>query len=103
MLTNRRVYSAAESFVLMMRVIPEVTVVGGTTGGGSGNPEVRPLSNSWKFTVSRWWIETPEGEPYEGVGLVPDVPVDITAAEEEEGRATILETALDILEGALGG
>ena len=45
-LTNRSVYSAANSFTVMMRALPNVTIVGDHTGGGSG----MPMSNSLPTT-----------------------------------------------------
>ena len=97
LLTNRRVISTAESFVLSMRVLPHVTVVGDTTAGGSGNPIARELPNGWSFRLSRWQTTTPEGASYEGVGLAPDVPVRITDADARAGRDTILERAIALL------
>jgi hypothetical protein len=72
-LTNRRTFSAAESFVLAMRTIPEVTVVGDVTGGGSGNPLFRELPNGWTLSISRWIEWAPDGTTHEGVGLPPDI------------------------------
>ena len=37
-LVGRGCFSSTEAFVAAMRVLPNVTVVGDTTGGGSGNP-----------------------------------------------------------------
>lgn len=74
-LTNRRCFSACEEFVLMMRSQPGVVVVGDTTGGGSGNPIVRELSNGWTYRVPRWVAYTPERTTFEGDGLPPDVAV----------------------------
>jgi hypothetical protein len=99
-LTNRRVVSTAEAFVLSLRALPHVTVVGDTTAGGSGNPIARELPNGWSFRLSRWQTVTPEGASYEGVGLAPDVPVWITEAQAREGRDTILERAIALLTGA---
>lgn len=96
-LTNRRVLSSAEGFVLMMRVIPGVVVVGDTTGGGSANPVVRTLPNGWRYSVSRWWVQTPDGQSFEGVGLGPDVYQTSPSSELEAGRDLILERALRIL------
>ena len=73
-LTNRRTFSAAESFVLAMRATPNVTVVGDVTGGGSGNPIQREMPNGWTFTISRWIEWAPDGTTHEGVGLEPDLP-----------------------------
>lgn len=102
LLTNRRVFSSAEGFVLMMRVLPQVVVVGDTTGGGSANPEEFTLPNGWRARVSRWWVQTPEGDSFEGVGLGPDIPVQITPEDGAAGRDAILERALTLLEETLG-
>jgi len=96
-LTNRRVFSAAESFVLAMRLFPNVTVVGDTTGGGSGRPTQRELPNGWTFQLSRWISWSPEGMTYEGVGLEPDIVVHITINDQERGRDTILYRAVGVL------
>jgi carboxyl-terminal processing protease len=100
-LTNRRVFSTGEDFVLSLRVLPHVTVVGDTTGGGAGNPLGRELPNGWTFRVSRWNARTPEGLSYEGVGLPPDLPVWISAEDDANGRDTILEAAIAVLESSL--
>ena len=101
-LTNRRVFSSSEAFVLAMRVLPTVTVVGDTTGGGSANPAERMLPNGWTYTVSRWLVTTPEGVPFEGTGLAPDVPVSLDPVDAAEGRDTILERAIELLEARVG-
>lgn len=73
-LTNRRTFSAAESFVLAMNTVPGVVMVGDTTGGGSGNPIHREMPNGWTFTISRWIERAPDGSTHEGEGLAPDIP-----------------------------
>ena len=37
-LTNRSTFSAANNFVSIMKLLPDVKIVGATTGGGSGRP-----------------------------------------------------------------
>lgn len=76
-LTNRRTFSAAESFVLAMRTIPGVVQVGDRTGGGSGNPFLREMPNGWTFTISRWIEWAPDGTTHEGRGLDPDISAHI--------------------------
>jgi len=98
LLTNRRVFSAAEDFVLAMRVFPHVTVIGDFTGGGAGNPIFRELPNGWVYRLSRWQELTPEMENYEGIGLMPDIFVGILDEDLAAGKDTILETAITTLE-----
>jgi hypothetical protein len=99
-LTNRGVYSAAEDFLLAMRVLPGVTTVGDTTGGGSGNPIPRELPNGWVVHVPRWQVWAADGTFFEGVGLAPDTVVWMTDADRVKGRDTILERAIQIVRGA---
>jgi hypothetical protein len=96
-LTNRGVYSAAEDFLLAMRVLPRVTTVGDTTGGGSGNPIPRELPNGWVVHVPRWQVWAADGTFFEGVGLAPDVEVQLTDADRLKGRDAILERAIQIV------
>lgn len=97
LLTNRHCFSSAEAFVLMMRIQPNVTVVGDTTGGGSANPIVLELPNGWQYWVSRWVEYMPDQTIFEGIGLPPDVVVGITPADSAAGRDKILEQAIQIL------
>lgn len=98
LLTNRRTYSAAEDFVLGMRLLDRVTTVGDTTGGGMGNPINRELPNGWTFAVPRWQVFTADREPIpDGVGFAPDAPVFISTEDADQGRDTILLAALELL------
>lgn len=97
LLTNRGCFSSTEDFVLAMRQLPQVTVVGDTTGGGSGNPIHRELPNGWTYRFSRWQIVTLQKTYYEGTGLPPDDTVCITPTDSAAGRDTILERAVDYL------
>lgn len=104
-LTNRRVFSTAEAFVLAMRALPHrrfVVTVGDTTGGGLGNPLWRELPNGWSFRVPRWQVWSAAGVQYEGVGIPPDYPVTIGPGDEVLLKDPILTTAEQVLQGAIG-
>ena len=96
-LTNRRCFSACESFVLAMDVLPNVTIVGDTTGGGLGNPLFRELQNGWVFRVPIWLQTTLEGRSLEGRGFAPHHAVQITEPDEAVERDAILDRALSLL------
>lgn len=95
-LTNRRDFSSAEDFVLAMRALPQVTVVGDTTAGASGGPISRELVNGWSYELSEWIEYTPAKKTFEGIGLAPDVFVRATAADAGVGRDAALERALTL-------
>ena len=99
-LTNRGVFSAAESFVLAMQQLPYVTVIGDTTGGGSGSPISRELPNGWSYRMPVWVETTPEGIVYDSRGLYPDIPVWITKEDSLRKRDTILDKAVKELRTA---
>lgn len=96
-LSNRRNYSSAEGTILMFRVLPNVTVIGDTTGGGSANPIVLTLPNSWSYRVSRWIQYTAEKEVFENKGLAPNIVCQISQTDFNNGRDAILEKAIQYL------
>ena len=51
-LTNRKVYSAANLFVSMMSCLPQVYIMGDKTGGGGGVPISAELYNGWTVKFS---------------------------------------------------
>jgi len=97
LLTDRRDFSAAESFVLDLRATARVTIVGDTTGGASGRPIVRELPNGWTYRLSTWVAYTPDGRPYEGIGLPPDMAVQPRPGDWARGTDRVLETAITVL------
>ena len=97
-LTNRQCFSTTESFILSMKVRPDVTTIGGITGGGSGNPIFRELPNGWTFRLSSWQMVDADFNYIEGEGIVPDELVLNTIASSNAGIDTILERAIALLE-----
>jgi hypothetical protein len=97
-LCNRSTFSAANIFVSVMKSLPNVTIVGATTGGGSGMPFSSELSNGWSVRFSASPLRDPDGNLTE-FGVTPTdgcaVDMDLTAALE--GHDTILDFALSLL------
>lgn len=100
-LTNRRTTSAAESFVLAMRVLRVAVVVGDSTAGASGGALARELPNGWTYQFSWALVSTLDSAIYEEVGLAPDVWVRGSAEELAAGRDAALDTALAVVRRAL--
>jgi hypothetical protein len=96
-LTNRRSVSAAERFVMAMRVLPTVVVVGDSTAGGASNLLPRELPNGWTYSLSMSIWYTPDGRSYEEIGLEPDVWVRGSAEALAAGRDAVLDTAIAII------
>lgn len=96
-LSNRRSYSATEWFISGMRTIPHVTIIGDTTGGGSGNPLFMELPNGWAMRVSNSQKQLPNGRDYQYLGIFPDIPVWIAEEDFNNEIDTILEKAIELL------
>jgi len=92
-LANRHSFSSAEDFVLAMRSIPGVVVVGDTTAGATGGPIVRELANGWTYELSEWIEYTPEKVPFETVGLPPTVFARTSADQMAQRVDAVLERA----------
>ncbi|HRX85947.1 MAG TPA: S41 family peptidase, partial [Phycisphaerae bacterium] len=88
-LIGHKCMSSGEALVLMFASLPQVTTVGATTRGSSGNPkpvELPELHLAVHF--SRWEALTPDDKPFEGTGIAPDVPVDAPPAAYDSGDPT---------------
>lgn len=95
-LTNRKIFSAGQDFVLMMRTLPHVTLIGGRSGGGTGKPLHRELPNGWTYVLSSSEIADPITQEIiiDSLGTLPDIEVHITPEDSLAGRDTILERAI---------
>jgi carboxyl-terminal processing protease len=99
-LTNRQDFSSSETFVLMMRSIPGVQIIGDTTGGGSSNPLARELSNGWTYRISEGINYGPDTVTFENIGLAPSIIVPQTAADSTARVDRQLERAIQQLSTA---
>ncbi len=95
-LTNRRSFSATNDFVNSMKQFPNVTVVGDKTGGGSGLPFSSEIPCGWSIRFSASPMFDPQMNQLE-FGINPDVKVDITSEDMQNGIDTIIERAIQIL------
>lgn len=95
-LTNRRTYSAANTFVMYLKGLPRVTIVGDRTGGGSGMPFSSELPCGWSIRFSASPLYDRQRACTEE-GIAPDVKVDITSADYQRSVDTIIETARALL------
>lgn len=93
LLTNRKCYSATNYFALLMTALPNVTMIGDTTGGGGGAPAYTELANGWQLRVSSSQLLTLDDFNVED-GIPPDIRIDLSPADEARGIDTILERAI---------
>lgn len=92
-LTDGGCYSACEDLIGGMRGLRHVTVVGDTTGGSTGQPIVTSFGNGMNARVSARRYLLPDGSPFEGVGVAPDVAVPRTVESLRDGSDPALERA----------
>jgi len=96
LLANRFSVSAAENFVLAMRVLPHVTVVGDFTSGCFADMVWFDLPNGWRCSYSRNYFVDYEGRCWEGIGVPPDIMM--RGAEPEGDTDHAFELALALLQ-----
>ena len=91
-LTNRHSYSATNDFVNSMHYLPQVTLMGDQTGGGSGMPFSSELPNGWGVRFSACPTYNAEMQQIE-FGIKPDIEVALKAEDQAQGIDTIIEAA----------
>ncbi len=97
-LTNRGSFSATNNFVSIMKGLPGVTIIGDTTGGGSGLPFTGELPNGWRVRFSSCPIQDRNGVDTEP-GIAPDITVTFSTGQSHAGRDAILDAAIEVLKG----
>lgn len=99
-LTNRGVYSAANDFILKVKGLPLVTIMGDRTGGGGGLPMSSELPNGWGVRFSTTQTFDAAGNNVE-LGIDPDYFVSMNLEEQSRGYDTIIERAAAYLKERL--
>ena len=95
-LTNRRCYSATNTFIRNMRCCPNVTVIGDQTGGGSGMPFSSELPNGWGVRFSACPMFDTKMNHIE-FGIQPDIEVSLNEGDRVQGKDTLIEAARALL------
>ncbi len=98
-LTDYGVYSAANDFVLKMQGLKQVLILGGKTGGGGGLPMSSELPNGWKVRYSSTQTFDIHGRNIEA-GIRPDKEVKLSPQDIQQGKDTLIETAIQLIKKA---
>ncbi|MCT4599340.1 MAG: S41 family peptidase [Marinifilaceae bacterium] len=97
-LTDSGCFSASDIFAAGMKTAPNVTLLGETTGGGSGYSKGVRLPNSRiKVKLSRIVSYQPDGNLYDGHGVIPDIKEEYTLKDKLGLTDTQLDKAKDII------
>lgn len=96
-LINQGSASASEILAAALRDNRGVKLIGETSYGKGSVQELESLSknSSLKITVADWL--TPKGEKITGVGLEPDVEVELTDEDYQNNKDPQLDKALEII------
>ena len=94
LLIGRYCTSSTENFIAAMRELPNVTVIGDTSGGASGNPMSFTLGGGWSYTVSHWLDYTAEMQMIEDQGISPAINVAVTTADFQQGKDPVIDFAV---------
>lgn len=96
-LTDVRCFSACTDFVEPFKVNHRATIVGSPTGASTGEPYIKRLGDGFLFSVSAKRDYFPDGSEFEGVGIMPDVAIELTPADLKAGNDPVLAKAKSLI------
>ncbi|MFK7977575.1 MAG: S41 family peptidase [Halioglobus sp.] len=100
LLTSNSTVSAAEVFALMMRSLPNVTLVGESTQGALSDALQKVMPNGFTFSLSNQYYFDASGEWFEHTGIPVDIEVPYFTQQERDETVDLgLETAYAFLVG----
>lgn len=95
-LSGPSVLSSNESFILMMKQLPNATIVGMKTYGSTGNPQPYTLSNGVTIYLPSWQAYTLDGKLIEGQGIEPDIEI-LTNKEDFQKKDILFEKVVSLI------
>lgn len=98
LLTNDKTVSAADVLALIMRELPQVTIMGENTNGSFSDIYSRRLPNGWKVNLSNQRYFSADTINYEGVGVPVDIEVKNSLADVMAMQDPVIERAIRELE-----
>jgi C-terminal processing protease CtpA/Prc len=97
-LTSARTCSAAEDFLIPLRMSKRITIVGEPTCGSTGQPLHFTIYGATARVCTKW-DRFPDGTEFVGTGVVPDVSATRSKRDVASGRDAVLETAIRLASG----
>ncbi|WP_421795459.1 S41 family peptidase [Haliscomenobacter sp.] len=92
-LTNRYTFNVVTYVVAVLQTLPNVTLIGQTTGPGSGLELPYELPNGWTVAVASNYFLPANGRHIED-GIKPDIEINNTALDLQNKRDRMLERAI---------
>lgn len=97
-LTDENAISYSESILGLVKYHRLATIVGSNTAGSNGNAQFLNLPGDFRVIYTGMRVIGPDGEPFQGHGIEPDVRVRPTINGLQAGRDEVLERALELFD-----
>ncbi len=101
-LIDEETQSSAEDFCMLLRIAGRAIFVGCATAGCTGNAGFIRLPAGGRMSFTGMRVTWPDGSPFQGIGVAPDVEVEQTIRGAIEGRDEILEKGIEVLKALAG-
>jgi carboxyl-terminal processing protease len=98
-LTGPNTCSAAEDFLIPLKMNKRVTIVGEPSCGSTGQPLPFSIYGATARVCTKW-DRFPDGTEFVGVGVLPDVKAARTREDVAIGRDAVLDAAIKLASGA---
>lgn len=99
LLMGNKSVSSAENVAQMLEYLPNVTVVGQLSACTNGTVTSFWLPGNLSLTFTGMRLRNPDGSEFHGIGVVPDIEVQPTAAQFAAGEDPELQAAVDLILG----
>lgn len=96
LLVDDQCFSACEDFVVPFADNHRATLVGQTTAGSSGQPTYGNFGNGMGYRIAAKREVFPDGRPFEGIGIVPDVELVPSIEDIRTGNDAVLGRAIQL-------
>jgi carboxyl-terminal processing protease len=96
LLTDRICSCACEDFVMPFKYSKRATLIGETTAGSFSLTRHINFENGMILNIAAVHHTFPDGSQFEGVGIAPDIAVDVTPDDLRAPRDPVLKKALEI-------
>jgi carboxyl-terminal processing protease len=102
-LTSKSTFSAAEDFLIYLNYSKNVTRLGQSTAGSSGQPLQFNLLPGVYARICAKADEFPDGTPFINIGIKPQIEVESASPLIVDTKDIVMEKALAVIEGSFKG
>jgi carboxyl-terminal processing protease len=98
LLVDRFTCSACEDFVMPFKLNGRAEIIGEATEGSSGQPCLLDFGNGMSFMAGAARHTFPDGTPFESIGILPTIAVNLQVEDVKNGIDPVLAKAQKIAE-----